>query len=80
MLARVDRAIETQSRLVLGHVLNEPEVLPVPGFTVNTPNDTECMLKARTRHDSNSSDSGIGSSIAGSTESLVEKQQTASGQ
>lgn len=80
LLARVDKAIETQSKLALGHVLSEPEVLPVPSFMVDTPEDTENTLKARSRHDSHSSDSGIGSSVADSTESLVDKEKTSSGE
>lgn len=71
LLARVDRAIATQSKLALGKVLSEPEVLPVPTFMVNevTLDDTSA-LKERTRQHrhSHSSDSGIGSSVVGSAE------------
>lgn len=55
LLHRVDAAIATQSKLALGVVLSEPEVLPVPTLDEARPRQS-----SRSR----SSDSGIGSSIA----------------
>lgn len=61
LLQRVDQAIATQSKLALGHVLSEPEVLPVP-----TLDDKSTVTRTRSQHSSrsHSSDSGIGSSVA----------------
>lgn len=61
LLHRVDQAIATQSKLALGHVLSEPEVLPVPGADDST--STQMHVRQSSRH-SHSSDSGIGSSVA----------------
>lgn len=71
LLARVDKAIATQSKLALGHVLSEPEVLPVPTFMVDSIDTNESVAKTthtrpRQHSHSHSSDSGIGSSVAGS--------------
>ena len=75
LLARVNKAVETQSRLALGNVLTEPEVLPIPTFTVHrVPEEGEGVRKNRTH--SHGSDSGIGSSIAGSDESASAKTVT----
>ena len=80
LFARVDKAIATQSKLALGAVLNEPEVLPVPSFMLNNTSlhDDPAAQKMRTREHrhSHSSDSGIGTSIAGSTESIDAKSFT----
>jgi len=65
LLTRVDKAVAANSTNALKHVLSDPEVLPVPVLTVTEPDATQ---KTRTRHHSHSSDSGIGSSIADSTE------------
>ncbi len=63
LLARVDKAVETNSKLALSAVLTEPEVLPVPTFAVHdTTVEEQAIRKSRTH--SHSSDSGIGSSIA----------------
>lgn len=80
LLARVDKAIATQSKLALGHVLSEPEVLPVPSFMLDQTSLEEdaAPQKTRTRvhRHSHSSDSGIGSSVAGSTDSVDAKTTT----
>lgn len=76
LLARVDEAIATNCKLALGHVLSEPEVLPVPIFMVDEiVVDEGAGIKARPRHHrhSHSSDSGIGSSIADSAEGAAAK-------
>ena len=77
LFARVDKAIETQSKLALGAALNDPEVLPVPSFMVNqTSLQADSIVhKTRTRvhRHSHSSDSGIGSSVADSTDSADAK-------
>lgn len=65
LLDRVDKAIAAQSKVALSNVLSEPEVLPVPTFTLDSPDSAQ---KTRTRHHSHSSDSGLGSSVADSTE------------
>lgn len=68
LLARVDKAIETQSKLALGAALNDPEVLPVPNFMVEQ-TDTQRgdqILRPRPHRHSHSSDSGMGSSVADS--------------
>ena len=75
LLARVDKAVQTQSRLALGNILTDPEVLPVPTFAVHRVPD-EGNRKTRTH--SHGSDSGIGTSIAGSDES--ESAKTATGE
>lgn len=66
LLTRVDKAIAAQSKVALSNVLSEPEVLPVPTFMVDGSNAEQ---KTRTRHHSHSSDSGLGSSVADSTDS-----------
>jgi len=80
LLARVDKAIETQSKLALGHVLSEPEVLPVPSFMLDQTSIQEDAVLQKTRPrvstHSHSSDSGIGSSVAGSTEGVDAKPST----
>lgn len=78
LLARVDKAIATQSALALGNVLNEPEVLPVPSFILDQTSlsEEQAVRRARTRYGRNhshSSDSGLGSSVADSNESKIEK-------
>ncbi|KAK5131767.1 hypothetical protein LTR08_000599 [Meristemomyces frigidus] len=81
LFARVDKAIATQSKLALSAVLNEPEVLPVPSFMLNQTSlhdDTvDQKMRPREHRHSHSSDSGIGSSVAGSTESVEAKSSTA---
>lgn len=63
LLARVDKAVETNSKLALSAVLTDPEVLPIPTFTVHdTSVDDNTVRKTRTH--SHGSDSGIGTSIA----------------
>lgn len=80
LLARVDKAIETNSKLALGSVLTEPDVLPLPIFHPSDDLDpTTHKSRPRTRN-SHSSDSGIGSSVAGTTESAEEKLADAVGQ
>lgn len=71
LLARVDKAIETQSKLALGAALNDPEVLPVPSFMVDRTHaeDGSRASRPRPHRHSHSSDSGIGSSVAGSADS-----------
>ncbi|USW47616.1 Putative Zinc finger C2H2-type [Septoria linicola] len=71
LLDRVEKAVAAQSKVALGNVLSEPEVLPVPTFVVDRTAEQERGQKTRTRHHSHSSDSGIGSSIADSTESIA---------
>lgn len=75
LLARVDKAVETQSKLALGHILTEPEVLPVPTFTVH---DTTVQERAvrKVRTHSHGSDSGIGTSIASSEECIPAHSST----
>lgn len=69
LLNNVDRAISVNSRLALGNVLSEPEVLPVPEFMVdNTTLQEPQRPRNSNRHHSHTSDSGIGSSIADSSE------------
>ena len=67
LLARVDKAVATQSKLALSYILTEPEVLPVPTFSVHETTVDEGVVKLSRSH-SHDSDSGIGSSIAGSDE------------
>ena len=69
LLKRVDKAVETQSKLSLAHILTEPEVLPVPVFAVRETAGQEGIRKTRTH--SHGSDSGIGTSIAGSEEAIA---------
>ena len=71
LLNRVDKAINAKSRVALAHVLSDPDVLPSPNVQ---------QTKTRTRHHSHSSDSGIGSSVADSTESAADKLSTRSGE
>ncbi|KAK5117643.1 hypothetical protein LTR62_005066 [Meristemomyces frigidus] len=68
LLQRVDKAIATNSKLALGAVLREPEVLPLPTFVVASARDDTFIEKVRPdyRRHSHSSDSGIGSSVADS--------------
>ena len=66
LFARVDKAIATQSRLALGAALSEPEELPVPRLMLDRP-----TLEAHAQRHSHSSDSGLGSSVAGSDEELA---------
>ncbi|KAK4560679.1 hypothetical protein LTR86_005257 [Recurvomyces mirabilis] len=68
LLQRVDQAIATNSKLALGAVLCEPEVLPVPTFVVASAREDTTLQKVRPdcRRHSHSSDSGIGSSVADS--------------
>lgn len=69
LLRRVDKAVETQSKLALGAILTEPEVLPVPTFTVRETSVQEDVVRKHRTH-SHGSDSGIGTSIASSEESV----------
>ncbi|KAI7525024.1 hypothetical protein KC316_g18547, partial [Hortaea werneckii] len=68
LLARVDKAIETQSKLALGAALNDPEVLPVPNFMVEQTDAQrgDQISRPRPHRHSHSSDSGMGSSVADS--------------
>jgi hypothetical protein len=77
MLQRVDKAIATQSKLALGAVLNEPEVLPVPTFMLNQTSlqGESATTRARLHRNSHSSDSGIGSSIAESDDAKPTGEQ-----
>lgn len=71
LLARVDKAIETQSKLAIGTVLSEPEVLPSLSLSKDS-TSSHNKTSTRVRH-SHSSDSGIGSSIADSTECIADE-------
>ena len=62
ILRKVDKAVKNQSKDALSSVLAEPEVLPVPTFTVHDTDADPSLRKTRTH--SHGSDSGIGSSIA----------------
>lgn len=75
LLARVDKAIETQSKLALGAALNDPEVLPVPSFMVEQAGSPDGTPRSRPRphRNSHSSDSGMGSSVADSTDTADAK-------
>lgn len=79
LLARVDKAIATQSALALGNVMNEPEVLPVPSFMLDQANLAEensarnVTTRYGQRHHGHYSDSGIGSSVADSDDYKLEK-------
>ena len=68
LLARVDKAVETQSKLALGNILTEPEVLPVPTFTVREIPSENGVRKTRTH--SHGSDSGIGTSISSTEDNI----------
>lgn len=68
LLNRVDKAVAANSRIALSNVLSDPEVLPLPAITVDEVSSEQWTSQARTRHHSHSSDSGIGSSIADSSE------------
>lgn len=74
LFKRVDKAVETQSKLALAHILTEPEVLPVPTFVVHETTGQEGIRKHRTH--SHGSDSGIGTSIAGSEEAIFAEAPT----
>ncbi len=65
LIARVDKAVATQSKLALSTILTEPEVLPVPIFLVHDTSIEERPVR-KTRTHSHGSDSGIGTSISGS--------------
>jgi len=67
LLERVDRAVALNSKHALSNVLSDPEVLPPPRLTVTEPSQ-DAPYRARSRHHSHSSDSGLGSSLADSTE------------
>ena len=75
LLARVDKAVETQSKLALGTILTEPEVLPVPTFMVRETSTQENGVR-KTRTHSHGSDSGIGTSIASSEECIPAHSST----
>jgi len=73
LLNNVDQAISTNSKVALGNVLSEPEVLPVPGFMVDDASPQQPQRPStlnRNRH-SHTSDSGIGSSVADSSEAAT---------
>jgi len=80
LLARVDQAIATQSKLALGRVLSEPDVLPAPTSILDHSSDQEGFtaqqVRPRVQRHRHSFDSGIGSSIAGSTDSADAKPST----
>lgn len=63
LLHRVDKAIATNSSLALGHVLSEPEVLPVPTLDDDSDDGTAKRPQTHRSSCSHSSDSGIGSSV-----------------
>ncbi|SMR42960.1 unnamed protein product [Zymoseptoria tritici ST99CH_1E4] len=67
LFEKVDRAIAANSRIALGNVLSEPEVLPLPNFAVGEAEATGTPLA---RHHSHNSDSGLGSSVADSVDSI----------
>ncbi|KAK3724915.1 hypothetical protein LTR37_000963 [Vermiconidia calcicola] len=77
LLARVDKAVETQSKLALSTILTEPEVLPVPTFRVHDTTVQEEGVRKNRSH-SHASDSGIGTSISGSEASASAEAATAS--
>lgn len=83
LFRRVDEAIATNSKLALGAVLSEPEVLPVPSFMLDQTSVQDDAaahtVRPRVHRHSHSSDSGIGSSVAGSTDS-VDAKRSATGQ
>ncbi|KJX94154.1 zinc finger transcription factor ace1 like protein [Zymoseptoria brevis] len=66
LFEKVDRAIAANSRIALGNVLSEPEVLPLPNFAVGEAEATGTPLARRHSH---TSDSGLGSSVADSVDS-----------
>jgi hypothetical protein len=79
-LDEVDKAVAANSKVALGNVLSEPEVLPLPTFVVEEDSGVESTPHSRARNHSHSSDSGIGSSIADSTESAsTNKRSTRTG-
>lgn len=78
LLARVDRAVETNSKLALSAVLTDPEVLPIPTFTVRDTTVEEQGTR-KTRTHSHGSDSGIGTSIA-SEDAVSSTTVTATGE
>lgn len=83
LLKRVDAAIEKQSKLALGHALNEPEILPVPKFLLekttlrkddkHEEERTSERTSERATEHQHASDSGIGSSLAESCERTSDK-------
>jgi len=75
LIARVDKAVATQSKLALSTILTEPDVLPVPTFAVHDTSIEERPIK-KTRTHSHGSDSGIGTSISGSEMSDATKNPT----
>lgn len=73
LLKRVDDAINRQSKLALGSILNEPEVLPVPRFMLDKtsfPADDKMHVRQQIEQDDHASDSGLGSSLADSEENF----------
>lgn len=75
LIARVDQAVATQSKLALSSILIEPEVLPVPTFTVHDTSVEERPVRKNRTH-SHGSDSGIGTSISGSDMSDLSRTAT----
>jgi hypothetical protein len=69
LFEKVDRAIAANSRVALGNVLSEPEVLPLPNFTGDGASGSE-RPRLRQHSHSHTSDSGLGSSVADSAESV----------
>lgn len=64
LLNRVDKAIATQSKLALGNVLSDPDVLPASAFDGEQSDEREeSKSRPRSQKRSHSSDSGIGSSV-----------------
>lgn len=68
LLDRVDKAVAAQSTHALANVLSEPETLNAAAAEEQGAPGPDQSARARTRHHSHSSDSGIGSSVADSTE------------
>jgi len=63
LLARVEKAVETNSKLALSAVLTDPEELPISAFAIRSAAEDDPAIR-KTRTHSHGSDSGIGSSIA----------------
>lgn len=83
LLDNVDQAISANSKVALGNVLSEPEVLPVPAFMVDgTPRQQprRASNRSRNRHHSHTSDSGLGSSVADSSETSSAKSSVRTGE
>ena len=62
-LARVDQAVNNQSKDQLGSILSEPDILPVPAFLVE---GATIETRSDEREEDQAYDSGLGSSISSS--------------